>query len=355
MCRSEHSFQGGLDSSIISAVSKKVLEERGEKLQTFSITYLNNDKYFHANRFQPNSDDDYIRIMVDFLQSDHHSFVVQVPELVQALYSAVDARDLPGWADVDSSLLLFCEDIKKHVTVALSGECADEIFGGYPWYRDERIRSAYGFPWAQTTGYRSTFLAKELNGRMDGFEEVDTRYRQTLLEVDKLADLSPLESRMREMVHLNMYWFMQTLLDRKDRMSMYSGLEVRVPFCDHRIAQYMYSVPWEMKDYQGTEKGLLRHAMQGLLPQSILTRKKSPYPKTHDPGYMAAVCMELENLLSNDAAPLWQLIDKQAAKGLITATSSEPWYGQLMTTPQVIAYFLQLNYWMEKFRVNLKL
>ncbi len=348
-------LSGGLDSSIISAVANKVLKDRGEKLQTFSVTYRDNEKYFKANRFQPNSDDDYIQTMVDFLGSDHHLFVIQIPELVQALYSSVDARDLPGWADVDSSLLLFCEDIKKHVTVALSGECADEIFGGYPWYRDERIRSAYGFPWAQTTGYRNTFLSQTLKNRIDGFEQVDRRYRETLLEVDKQQDLNPLESRMREMVHLNMYWFMQTLLDRKDRMSMYSGLEVRVPFCDHRIVQYMYSVPWEMKDYQGVEKGLLRHAVKGLLPESILTRKKSPYPKTHDPAYMSAVCHELENILSRDDAPIWQLLNKENVKGLMHTNAQEPWYGQLMTTPQTIAYFLQLNYWMEKYRVRLKL
>ncbi len=347
-------LSGGLDSSIISAVSNEVLKMRGQRLQTFSVTYLDNEKHFRPSHFQPNSDESYIRIMVDFLGSDHHDLVIRTPDLVQALYRAVDARDLPGMADVDSSLLLFCEDVKKYVTVALSGECADEIFGGYPWFRDDNIRSIDGFPWAQSTGYRSTFLVQNLRNRLNGLEEVNRRYRETLGEVSKKQCLSPLESRMREMVHLNMYWFMQTLLDRKDRMSMYSGLEVRVPFCDHRIAQYLYSVPWEMKEYQGMEKGLLRHAMEGLLPPSILWRKKSPYPKTHDPGYMSAVSSELTLLLCDSNAPLWELLDKEAVRGLLTTDRQEPWYGQLMTTPQTIAYFLQMNYWMQKYNVNIK-
>ncbi len=348
-------LSGGLDSSIISAVANNVLRSRGERLNTFSIRYRDNEKYFKTTRFQPNSDETYINTMVEFLGSLHHDIVLDTPELVHALYAAVDARDLPGMADVDSSLLLFCERIKQHVTVALSGECADEIFGGYPWYRNETIRSAYGFPWAQSTKYRSEFLHPRLRDRLDGVAEVNGRYNTTLSQVSKQSGLIPLESRMREMVHLNMYWFMQTLLDRKDRMSMYSGLEVRVPYCDHRIAQYLYSVPWHMKDYQGMEKGLLRHAADGLLPECIQWRKKSPYPKTHHPGYMAAVSTVLVDILSSDDAPLWSIVNRAAVRGLLTTDRQEPWYGQLMTTPQTIAYFIQLNYWLERYHIKINI
>jgi asparagine synthase (glutamine-hydrolysing) len=346
-------LSGGLDSSIISAVAADWFKKQGKKLQTFSVSYKDNDKFFKASRFQPNSDEEFIKIMVEHLGSEHHSIVVDTDEVVDALYKAVDARDLPGMADVDSSLLIFCKEIKKYVTVALSGECADEIFGGYPWYRDEKIRSKYGFPWAQSTAYRQTFLRKEFS--LDGEAFVNSRYEETVNAASKRQGISPLEARMREMVYLNTNWFMQTLLDRKDRMSMYSGLEVRVPFCDYRIAEYMYSVPWEIKDLKGREKGLLRTAMEGVLPESILWRKKSPYPKTHNPAYFESVKNILRDILNNPNSPIFELIDKKALEGLLYSDRSEPWYGQLMTTPQTVAYMIMLNYWMEKFKVKIAL
>lgn len=346
-------LSGGLDSSIISAVAADRFKKRGKKLNTFSLTYKDNEKYFKSSKFQPNSDEEYIKIMADYLGSEHHSIVVDTEEVVNALYLAVDARDLPGMADVDSSLLLFCKEIKKYVTVALSGECADEIFGGYPWYRDEKIRSRYGFPWAQSTDYRQTFLREEFIERINGEEFVGKRYEDTITAASKRENISPLEKRMREMVYLNTHWFMQTLLDRKDRMSMYNGLEVRVPFCDFRIAEYMYSVPWEVKDLKGREKGLLRTAMEGRLPESILWRKKSPYPKTHNPAYFEAVKNILRDILNDPNAPIFDLMDRKAVEGLLITDRSEPWYGQLMTTPQTVAYIIMLNYWMKKFSVEI--
>ena len=346
-------LSGGLDSSIICSVAARHLAKSGKKLKTFSLTYKDNDKHFKSSRFQPNSDDEFIKIMVDYLDSDHTTVSVDTDEVVKALFSAVDARDMPGMADVDSSLLIFCGEIKKRVTVALSGECADEIFGGYPWYRDENIRSSYGFPWAQSTIYRQEFLHPDLRPYLSGADYVNERYEQTIESASKLSDLSPLESRMREMMQLNCSWFMQTLLDRKDRMSMANGLEVRVPFCDYRIAEYLYTVPWSVKDFGGREKGLLRKAMEGYLPDSILWRKKSPYPKSHNPAYFAAVRNILGDILKNKNAPLFDICDYNAVKRLLTEERSEPWYGQLMTTPQTVAYMIMLNYWLEKFNVKI--
>ena len=346
-------LSGGLDSSLISSVADRYFTRRGKQLHTFSVSYKENERYFHASKFQPNSDDAFIRRMNEYLGAVHHQVVLDTPELVQALFSAVDARDLPGMADVDSSLLLFCGEIKKYGTVALSGECADEIFGGYPWYRDPEVRMAYGFPWAQSTAYRSSFLREEIAAEIDAPGYVDRKYRQTVEEASKCRGLSATESRMREMMQLNLDWFMQTLLDRKDRMSMYQGLEVRVPFCDYRIAEYLYSVPWEMKDYRNTEKGLLREAMKGYLPQEVLWRKKSPYPKTHHPDYLKTVSALLREVINTPGSPLLQMVRKDSLEALLSADDPQPWYGQLMTTPQTIAYFLQVDYWMRRYRVTL--
>ena len=155
------------------------------------------------------------------------------------------------------------------------------------------------------------------------------------------------------MVNLNHRWFMQTLLDRKDRMSMYSGLEVRVPFCDYRIAEYLYRVPWEYKDYQGKEKGLLRYAMSSYLPDEVLWRKKSPYPKTYDPRYEELVSNALKNLLNTTDAPVFQIVDRKGAKNLLTEDYQWPWYGQLMKRPQTIAYILMINMWLEHYKIDI--
>lgn len=345
-------LSGGLDSSIISSIANTYFKEKGQRLMTFSVTYEDNEKYFKTSKFQPNSDTEFIKKMVEYLDCEHYLVTLKHKDLADALYSAVDARDLPGMSDVDASLLLFCKEIKKHCTVALSGECADEIFGGYPWYRDKEIRAVNGFPWAQSTKYRKSFIRDDIK-LPDAEEYVYSRYRNTLINTSKLSDISPLESRMKEMMKLNLDWFMQTLLDRKDRMSMYNALEVRVPFCDYRIAEYLYSVPWEFKDYKSYEKGLLREAMKGILPTEVLWRKKSPYPKTHNPVYLEIVSSRLKDIINDNSSPILQFIKKSELVNLLDENKNEPWYGQLMTTPQTIAYFIQINYWLEKYNIRI--
>lgn len=344
-------LSGGLDSSIISAVCAGALGE-GERLKTFSVDYENNDKYFRPGKFQPNSDSHYIRVMAQALKSDHSWTVLTPQQLINALEDATIARDLPGMADVDFSLLAFSREIRKDVKVALSGECADEIFGGYPWYRDPEVRALEGFPWAQNTRQRAELLSPGLAAVLNPEEFVMDAYSDTCRRSDILPGTGPEERRMKEMMNLNFRWFMQTLLDRKDRMSMFCSLEVRVPFCDWRIAEYLYSVPWEFKDYRGQEKGLLRHAMAGLLPEEVLWRKKSPYPKTFDPKYTELVRERLMQVLEQKESPLGELVDKSKLLALVDGESQWPWYGQLMREPQTMAYFLQLDFWLKHYGVD---
>ena len=344
-------LSGGLDSSLITAVCAKQLTSK--RLPTFSVDYVDSDKYFTPNKFQPNSDGAYIRLMQQSFHTDHHWCILSPEDLADELENATYARDLPGMADVDFSLLAFCRQIKPHVTVALSGECADEIFGGYPWFRDPEVRNFDGFPWAQNTQYRQMLMHPALAQKIDAAQYIGEHYERTCQESDILPGTSPTEMRMKQMTNLNIRWFMQTLLDRKDRMSMYSGLEVRVPFCDHRIAEYLYGVPWEFKDFGGKEKGLLRVAMEGILPEEVLWRKKSPYPKTMDPHYLQIVTEKMERLLQDKNAPLFALVSADAVRQILQNEPVWPWYGQLMRRPQTIAYLLQVNEWLVHYGVDL--
>lgn len=343
-------LSGGLDSSIISSIASKYYEKNGHgQLTTYSVGYVDNDKYFAKSIFQPDSDDVYIEMMSKYIRSNHKNVELSNYELAMSLEEAVVARDLPGMADIDSSLLLFCREVKKDFTVAVSGECADEVFGGYPWYHNEKILFEQTFPWSRSLELRHSILNPGIIKNGDDY--VLDRYVETINKADKLPSDSILDSRMREMFMLNLYWFMQTLLDRKDRMSMYNGLEVRVPFCDHNIVEYAYNMPWSIKSKEGREKGIVREAMEGILPEEILWRKKSPYPKTHNPIYMDIVSEKVRKILQDKSSLVSELLNHSNIKSIIENPISieQPWYGQLMKAPQVLAYIIQLDYW---FKIN---
>ncbi len=346
-------LSGGLDSSLISSVVARQWKAEGKRLNTFSVDYEDNDKYFRAGMFQPNSDPEFIRIMQNYLDSEHHWTVLSPEALMQGLEAATIGRDLPGMADVDISLLRFCEDVSSHVKIALSGECADEIFGGYPWYRDPAIRNYDGFPWAQTTKERTEFLAPWITEKIQPESFVYDRYQKTLVESDILPGTNPVDARIKQLVNLNFRWFMQTLIDRNERMSKHSGLTVRVPLCDYRIAEYLYGVPWEMKNFEGREKGLLREAMKDYLPEAVLYRKKSPFPKTHHPRYLTLAEEKLRQLLQDKNEPIFQLVPRQALENLLHQDFPWPWYGQLMRRPQTIVYMLQINFWLKHYSVRI--
>ncbi|PEE37480.1 asparagine synthase (glutamine-hydrolyzing) [Bacillus cereus] len=329
-------LSGGVDSSAITAIAAKEYERSGKgQLHTYSIDYEDNDKYFKANAFQPNSDAPFINLMTETFQTTHHRCVISNEKLAEYLIEAVLVRDLPGMADIDSSLLWFCREIKQDFVVGLSGECADEIFGGYPWfYREDDLQSS-AFPWMRSTEAREQLLKKEWRNKLNLQQYVQRRYEESIQEVPILEGESPLEAKRRQLFYLNMVWFMTTLLDRKDRMSMGASLEVRVPFADHRLVEYAWNIPWEMKMYKNREKGLLRKALEDVLPYDILYRKKSPYPKTHNPHYTNAVTVWLQNLLTDKGSILHELFDKEQLSGLIQSGGSAfqtPWFGQLNTT-----------------------
>ena len=348
-------LSGGLDSSIICQTAADEYKKDGKRINTYSVEYIDNKKYFKSSSFQPNADYEFIHLMTDSTGSAHHEVLLDNEELFKALYPSVMARDLPGYVDIDSSLMLFCKQIKREYTVALSGECADELFGGYPWYHDKKILFDDCFPWSRSQDIRRQILKKGALPR--GEEYVRERYLDTVHAADKLSDDSKTDSRMREMFALNFYWFMQCLLERKDRCSMYSGLEVRVPFCDYRLVDYAYNMPWELKAYGGREKGVVRKAIEDILPRDIVYRKKSPYPKTHNPVYFRLCRDKVTEILNDKSRRINELISREGIERIIDDPydMSSPWYGQLMRAPQILAYIIQTDRWLEEYDVDVEL
>lgn len=351
-------LSGGLDSSALTSfAARHYANENIGPVDTYSVDFVDNDKHFKAHVYQPGSDGPWIKRMSEYLNTTHHDVTFDTPELADALDDAMRARDLPGMADVDSSLLLFCRAIKEDATVALSGEAADEIFGGYPWFhREEALRSGT-FPWALASGMRAELLSPDIAAWIRPEEYIASRYSDAISEVPHLAGETEDQQRMRTMSYLNITRFMPTLLDRKDRMSMAASLEVRVPFCDHRLVEYVWNIPWEIKTSGDREKGILRKALRDVLPEDVVKRKKSPYPKTHNPGYLNAMKQRVLNILDDPTSPLLPLINVKKIRALIDSadpSSQLPWFGQLMSGPQLFAYLAQTNSWLKEYKITIR-
>ncbi len=325
-------LSGGIDSSLVTAVCAEELKKQGKTLHTFSFDFTDNQKYFKSNAFQPSQDRPFVEQMVSHCGTDHRYLECGNKEQLHCLYKAVDARDLPCMADVESSMLYFCSRVVQHNKVTLTGECADEIFGGYPWFHNKQAFETDAFPWSQDMAPRQTLLDDALIRELSMEEYAKEAYEKTINETPLLAEDTPEEKRRREIAYLNLRWFMVTLLDRMDRTSMYSGLEARVPFADHRIVEYVFNIPWHMKCPDGLVKGLLRHAGAKLVPKDILWRKKSPYPKTYDPSYEKLLGKQLREVLSTPSSPIRTLLDPKKVQRFLNSPSDygRPWYGQLM-------------------------
>ena len=352
-------LSGGLDSSIITKYTSDYYFERGlAPLNTFSVDYVDNDKNFVKSNFQPNTDNYYIDLMCNRLHTNHHRIVLDTDELVYALKDAMIARDMPGMADIDSSLLLFCKNVSPYAKVSLTGECADEIFGGYPWFFREDSLNSNTFPWSLSTSDRQSLLNPSIAEKVNLKEYIDYRYNESLAELE-IPDTDTLETaEKRKISHLTLNCFMHTLIDRSERMASFNDFEIRVPFCDYRLVQYAWNIPWEMKAINGREKGLLRYVARKYLPSEIVDRRKSPYPKTHNPTYLAKVKAMLSEIMANPRAPINFLLNREYILNILETDGksfTRPWFGQLMTGPQLMAYICQVNMWLEKYNPIIEL
>lgn len=341
-------LSGGLDSSVVSAIAAEYCKEKGQVLDTYSFEYEGNRESFKQSLFQPERDDEFAIYLAEYLGTNHRVLTCPNKELVNLLLPSTEYRDLVGQADIDSSLLYFCGEIKRNHTVTLSGECSDEIFGGYPWfYRPEMLYSDF-FPWIHAPRLRASLFADSTSQSNEGYEYVRDIYQKSLQECPILDSDTDEMKTARRATYLSVNYFMTSLLQRKDRMSMARGLEVRVPFADHRILEFVFNVPWKYKHENGVEKSLLRNSMTDYLPEKILWRKKSPYPKTHNPEYMKAVLALLDTRLRSGGY-LSYCLDKDKLDDVISQNGT--WFGQLMSSPQLVAWLIQLDYFMEKYNV----
>ena len=345
-------LSGGLDSSVISAAASEQFLSEGKTLSSYSFEYEGNKKSFQSTLFQPQGDDEYAVYLADYLKTRHTVLTAPTKAVASFLYEATEVRDFPGQADIDSSLLYFCREVKKKHTVAISGECSDEIFGGYPWfYRPEMLYKDF-FPWIHDPYARINLFNPEIVKVDDGYNYISSVYKDTINACPVIEGEAEEMRTARIATWLSVNYFMTSLLERKDRMSMASGLEVRVPFGDHRILEYVFNVPWSIKFENNTEKALLRNAMKDYLPEKILWRKKSPYPKTHNPEYLKIVSEMLSERLKSKNSILNQIMDKSALNSFLDGENTT-WFGQLMAKPQLIAWLIQFDYWFDKYNIDI--
>lgn len=346
-------LSGGLDSSIIAAVMAK----QGKDVHSYSLDYEGNAENFKGNMYQVSLDDAFIQKMIESTNSTHTKLMITQEELIEHLLPALTARDVPGMADVDASLLWLCEQVKKDRSVILSGECSDEVFGGYPWFYREELANLNTFPWLRSTKERKAMLHENLQSlNLDAY--IAKQYKATTQDITFLEGDSEEDRRARIHTNLCLHWFMQTLVTRQVCMGDAAGVTIRAPFADVRILDYVYNIPWDMKFAQEEEKGILRKAFEDELPQEVAHRKKNPFPKTHNPKYTELIKAKLQELYDDETSILHTLFDDTALKELIESGGSAftlPWYGQLMSGPQLLAYLYQIDGWFKEVKPTLHL
>ncbi|MFE8948936.1 asparagine synthase (glutamine-hydrolyzing) [Streptomyces sp. NPDC007856] len=310
-------LSGGLDSSAMTAIAARQLARQGEKVRSFAVDFVGQTDNFVADELRGTPDTPFVHEVAELAGTDHQDIVLDAQSLADPAVreQVIRARDLPaGFGDMDASLLLLFRAVREKSTVALSGESADEVFGGYLQFFDEEARRADTFPWLTTMGRHfgedADVLRADLTKCLDLESYVSDGYRTAVAGIERLDGESDFEYRMRQMSHLHLTRFVRALLDRKDRMSMAVGLEVRVPFCDHRLVEYVYNAPWALKSFDGREKSLLREAAADVLPRSVYERVKSPYPSTQDPQYARALQEQAKELLSRPSHQVFDLVDR---------------------------------------------
>ncbi|SCF07654.1 asparagine synthase (glutamine-hydrolysing) [Micromonospora haikouensis] len=352
-------LSGGLDSTALTALAAAHAPDH--RPATFSLT-LTSPSGEGAGHGEPDVDQPYVERVVAAVGSDHRTVPVDpVSAVAPAVRAAtVTARDAPaGMVNLDGSLYLFLRDVRRHRTVVLSGEGADEVFGGYHWFHDPVAREAATFPWLAPPSSRGDPVAAAATGRaplaagfsaeLDLWSYVDARYREALTEVPAGGTGGATERRLREIGYLHLTRLLPALLERKDRIGMAHGLEIRVPFCDHRLVEYVFGTPWSVRVADGREKSLLRMATADLLPEPVRRRRKSHYPSMLGRRYLAEVQRQARALVTEDSSDALRFFDGRWLRRSVTA---DP--GDLDPTARgMLEWLLEAATWFRLYRPEL--
>ncbi|MGW2280784.1 asparagine synthase (glutamine-hydrolyzing) [Streptomyces sp. NPDC001770] len=350
-------LSGGVDSTSVAALAAGALrkDDPDRRLATFCVEFESDPAHFVATELRPDIDAPYAAEAAAFLGTEHATLTASVQDLLDVVPATRRARDLPGWGQFDASMYLIFQQIRANCPVALTGEAADEVFGGYPYFFKPEGLAADRFPWLFDGPKLSRYLVPDLLAELNPEEDERARYADVLARVPRLAGESPEDARIREVFFLGLAGPLSVILDRKERMSMAHGLDVRVPFCDHRLVQYVWNVPWEIKS-RGGVKGLLKAAMADILPASTVNRRKSAYPHVQNPAYDRTLLQEATWIVNDDASPLKPLFDTGRTNDLIQQISSGTVHGELPGGSNQAAMLIQLvemRRWMDEYQVSL--
>ncbi|WP_342743378.1 asparagine synthase (glutamine-hydrolyzing) [Nonomuraea wenchangensis] len=357
-------LSGGLDSSAVTALAARWQRKvNGERVRSVTTTYVGYSENFRPDDTRDTADAPYAAELARHVDADHTDIVLDTAALTdpEARKAAMTAQDMPTTVgDMDTSFYLMLRAIRQHSTVALTGETADEIFGGFRWVHDDELVRSGTFPWVANekrqpgcaNGQGRGLFDRSFLQKLDMDRYYADNYHQALAEAPHQEGEDEREHLMRSVCYVKLARWLPMLLDRSDRLAMTSGLETRVPFCDHRLVEYVYNTPWAFKTFDGREKSLLRAAVKDLLPPSVLDRRKSPYPVTQDPAYTRALHQELADLLADPNAPVLPLLDRSAADEVLRHPKdvAQDWPSRMN-----VEMALQFNSWLKHYGVSLEL
>ncbi len=345
-------LSGGLDSSGLTAIAGSEFKKEGKLLPTFSIDFVNNESDFKEDFLRRDLDEPWVKRVSEHVGTKHTSVVFPAEKLVDNLLTPMRARDLPGVGEIETSLYLLFKEMKKDATVALSGESADEVFSGYPWFHQQEYLDADVFPWLLNIGKISGVLKEEIQEKLNIHEYQKQRFEEALEELPILEGESDVEAKQRQMSYMFITRFLPFMLDRKDRASMMTGFEVRVPFCDYRLVEYLWNIPFEMKNIDDIEKGILRRAFKGYLPDDVRNRRKSAYPSTKDDAYLDGVRKWMLEILDDSNAPLRSLINENVVREIAEGKNNSI---PDSSAKGLLDYLIQVNAWLDEYQINVNI
>lgn len=350
-------LSGGIDSSIITAILQNTLKTKhNTNLHTYSFDYVDNDKFFMSNSFQPERDRPWVEKTLSHLNTNHTFLQLNTSEIIKYLKDAVLAKQMPCMADIDSSMIGFLKKICGNHSNFFTGEGADEIFGGYPWFIRKELLQLDTFPWSKSTDERNFIINQDLQKILNIKNYIHAKYTDTLKEVPQI-DESLHEKKLREISYLNIKWFMATLIDRTQRAAALTNLNPYMPYTQKELVEYLFNIPWSIKLKNNIPKYILRKAFEDMLPQEIVYRKKSPFPKTYNPSYEKELRLLLADIIKNKNEPIYPLLNIGNIEKMIASPSQYdmPWFGQLMAGPQQMAFIIQINYWLKHYNITIEI